>query len=249
LSIYKLVACDTDSIKICRTDGKPMSQEEQDNILKRMDSKTPELIRLEEDGYYEKFLVIKSKNYVTYDGKKTKYKGSSIKDQKKEPALRKFMNSAISLIMNHPEDYNLKLQALYQSYCRKALEIDNINDWAVKKTVTRSVINETTSGQANINAAIKGRGFSEGDKIWLYVKEDPEKPADVNKKKYALIEDFGGEYHIWHYVKRVYDTLSILENLIDIKQFIKYHNKSNRSKLEELCNESKKEEEEQKSAG
>jgi hypothetical protein len=129
-----------------------------------------------------------------------------------------------------------KINAIYLKYCTAALNITDINEWAVKKTVTKSVINKTTSGQANINAAIKGKNYSEGDKIWLYVKEDPEKPADVNKKKYTLIEDFDGVLHTWHYVKRVYDTLSILENLIDIKQFTKYHNKTNRSKLEGLVN-------------
>ena len=239
---YDLVNVDTDSFSV--TNGTAPTPEEFEEEIKDLNSLYPKLIRWENDGVFDRVIVVAAKNYVMKSGNSVKYKGSSIKDQKKEPILRRMMDELFNSLLSD----NDNIERIYESYCRKALEIDNINDWSVKKTVTRSVINETTSGQANINAAIKGRGFSEGDKIWLYVKEDPEKPADVNKKKYALIEDFQGEYHVWHYVKRVYDTLSILENLIDIKQFIKYHNKSNRSKLEELCNESKKEEK-QKSAG
>lgn len=223
---YTLVNVDTDSFSY--TNGIKPTIEEFQQEIDELNNLYPSLIRWEEDGIFDKIIVVKAKNYVMLSEGKVKYKGSSIKDQKKEPALRKLLNECFDSMLSEKDN----IKELYELYCRKALNIDNINDWVVKRTVTKSVLNETTPGQANINAALKGRKFSEGDKIWLYVGEDPENPGNVNKKTYHLIEDFSGEYHKWHYVKRVYDTIRILENLIDIKQFKKYHNKTNRSILE-----------------
>lgn len=132
-----------------------------------------------------------------------------------------------------------KIQEIYIKYCKMALNIENIEDWAVKKTVTKSVINETTTAQANVNEAIANTDVNEGDKIWLYITEHPEHPGNVSKKKYKLIENYNNDEHQWHYVSRVYKTTEILKNLIDIKKFPKYHNKTNRPKLEELMNETR----------
>jgi DNA polymerase elongation subunit (family B) len=82
---YQLVNVDTDSFSY--TKGREVSKKEFDADIEEINTMYPEKIKWEDDGYYKKVIVIKAKNYVLDDGKKVKYKGSAITDQKKEPAL------------------------------------------------------------------------------------------------------------------------------------------------------------------
>lgn len=258
MGIYKLVACDTDSIKFCRKDGKPMDESEQNGILKKMNNAVPELINLEEDGYYDKFLVIKSKNYVTVNNEKTKYKGSSILDQKKEKILRSFLQKCITIILEFDgEKQHSELLNLYTKTCQEALNIKDIKQWCTKKTVTEAMLScSTEAGRKAYDAcqeAIKVGiidGIQEQDKIWVYqyikgqkqkvVKGEPQfykktgEPIMVDETALRFPQLFNGQYDKWHYVKRVHATLTILENIIDLKSFPKYHNAKERKLLESL---------------
>jgi hypothetical protein len=49
-----------------------------------------------------------------------------------------------------------------------------------------------------------------------------------------LQEDWSVNEDKIHYVKRVYMTLEIFKNVLDMSQFLKYHLKSNQSLLEDL---------------
>ena len=225
---YDLVNVDTDSFSV--TNGATATEQEFAKEIDELNSLYPSLIRWEDDGQYDRVIVVKAKNYVLKSGDKITYKGSSIKDQKKEPALRQMMNELFDSLLSDTDN----IDEIYHRYCRKAMQIDNIEEWAVKKTVTKAVMGETTAAGANINNAIKGRGFSEGDKVWLYCLPHPEKPDDAKKMVYRLISEYNDDEHKWKYVGRVYETLSILENVIDVKQFKKYHNIRNRASLQEM---------------
>ena len=45
----------------------------------------------------------------------------------------------------------------------------------------------------------------------------------IENKVLRLIEEFDGDYDVDHYLKRVYDTAMILENLLDKTKIIDYH--------------------------
>jgi len=61
------------------------------------------------------------------------------------------------------------------------------------------------------------------------------RPKMVPNDILRLVEDFTGSYDRWHYVERVYDTIMILENVLDKDLFTKYYNKTNRAEVENIC--------------
>ena len=255
--MYKLVGVDTDSIKFCREDGSPMTEQEMFDILKKMNDGTPEKIILEEDGYYDNFLVIKSKNYVTFNSKKKPekqltHKGSSLMDQKKEPALKELLFKAIDDIMFH-ESKNL--QEIYQTYVKEAMNIKDISRWSVKKTVTEKVFSSSRANETKVVDAISDEDVNMGDKVWLYsaidgVKQAMSKGEPVFYKKSGepklvpntilkLQNQWVGDENKNHYVSRVFKTLMILENILDKSQFIDYSKKGNIKKLDKLIGDDK----------
>lgn len=261
---YKLVNVDTDSFSI--TNGELPTKNEFKLEIDELNSIYPKLIIWEDDGVFEDVLVIKAKNYVLKKHKnwckpkdlddngnvKIKYKGSSLTDQKKEPKLKEFSKEIINILLtdNNAED----IQRTFKEYCITALNDFKVDDWLVKKTITKSVMTQSSEANAKVyNAcqkAIKAdiiNGIQEGDKVWLYRFIDGKKHKKVkgeymyNSKREATMIDnpqlrfsqqFDGNYDKWHYVKRVYNTLEIFQNVVDMDKIPKYHNKSNRKLLD-----------------
>lgn len=237
---YILVSNDTDSIKFCKEDGSPMTDKEMSEILELMNSAVPEKIILEEDGYYDKFLVIKSKNYVTYDsskeeGKQMVYRGSSIMDQKKEPRNKDFMMEIIHDIMFN-ESKGCK--DILTKYIEEIHNMKDISRWCVKKTITKTLLTSTRKNETKVTDALDLDTVQEGDKVWLYNAIDGVIP-DVDKEgvhkkdrkgnlKYKpnkilkTPEKWTGDHDVEHYMKRLIATLKILENVLDIKDLIEY---------------------------
>lgn len=98
---FQLNVIDTDSISFCRQDGSFIPREERSALIKEINSLSPEFMEWSDDGYYSKVIVLKTKNYILKDetGKIT-YKGSSLKDQKKEIAIKEFLHKVIDIILN-----------------------------------------------------------------------------------------------------------------------------------------------------
>lgn len=256
---FQLVNVDTDSFSI--TDGLRPTDSEFNQQIKELNSIYPELIVWEDDGIFDKVIVVKAKNYVLKTGDKIKYKGSSITDQKKEPILRQLLEGAINTLLVYDpvkdkHHIDNQLQHFYKDFCKKALNPNDINDWCVKKTVTSAVMNAERLNEQKVldacNNAIKqgviGK-IQEGDKIWLYQAIDGEiqkvtkgKPVFLKDGTPKMVENqilkfpelYADDIDNWHYVKRCYDTLSILGNVINIDDFEKYHLKSKRKLLESL---------------
>jgi hypothetical protein len=104
--------------------------------------------------------------------------------------------------------------------------------------------------------AVKDIHIQEGDRVQLYpailsseVIEKPiirknRKTGEMEHKgfkaetviKYGLklVHHFNNDVDTEHLVKRVYDTLNIFKTVLDMEQFIKYHNSGNKKLLEEL---------------
>lgn len=134
-----IVNVDTDSFSACKPDMSPWTPEERSQFKDFINSKFPDLIRWEDDGYYRRVIVFGSKNYALLpDGKdKIKLKGSSIKDQKKEPAMKELMVKIIDALVY---EKNETISDIYKSYVREAMTVKDIARWCSKKNISRSVL-------------------------------------------------------------------------------------------------------------
>ncbi len=249
---YQIVNVDTDSFSV--TNGKPSTSAEFAAELKILNSLYPNLIRWEDDGIYEKVIVVKAKNYVLVKNGKTKFKGSSLTDQKKEPALTEMLQRMIYCLLNN-ESRDIKF--IYESYIREALNISDINRWAVKKTVTKSVLNSERLNERKVMDAIDEtikagiiEGIQEGDKVWLYsaINGEVQQTAKGELQFYKdgrpkmepnyILRDVrmhsAQDQDIEHYVSRVLDTAMILSNVIDETEIIDYGLKSNKAALQQF---------------
>jgi DNA polymerase elongation subunit (family B) len=244
---YIPVSNDTDSISFRKQDGSPFTEEEQKRLIEEINQIMPKMIEFEHDGYFETVVVVKAKNYVmrTHAGK-VKYKGSSILDQKKEPALRELLNRLIVDLMDNDGQ---SVVDIYHEYIKEAANIKDISRWAVKKSVSAKVLSPVRTNEQVIFDAIKHKNPREGDKFYLYTaiegarqkveKGEPVflksgKPSMVPNYILKCVDDWDNDSYQEHYLKRVYATISILENILDLNKFIKYHNKSNQSLVSKL---------------
>ena len=255
---FNMTNCDTDSISFSKPDGSPFSVEEQNKLLDEINSIMPNQIIYESDGYYDKVIVIKAKNYITKCANtgKIKLQGSSLKDSKKAPALREMMDRIIDDLL---ETEGENITEIYHTYIKEAMNITDISRWATKKSVSKAVLNPTRTNEQKVLDAIKHKQPREGDKFLLYSAIDGEKISikkvpkidgcyycplnkDITPKLepnlvLKCIDEWNDDEQKDHYVKRIYSTLEILKTILDLTEFVKYHNKGNWKLLEELLNE------------
>lgn len=251
---YNIVNVDTDSFSY--TNGNRPSKEEFESEIEELNSIYPELIKWEKDGktgIFDKVIVVKAKNYVLVEGDKVKFKGSSLTDQKKEPALISFLEEMIYGLLDEKKEEDLI--AVYNKYAKKAYTFTDIKKWAVKKTVTSSVLTSDRLNEKKVMNAIKEAinkgiiaGIQEGDKIYVYQAIDGKvqqilkgEPVFLKKDNAPKLIDnlvlrfcdlWNGEDHDkMHYVGRVYDTLKTLQNVVPMEKFINYSLKKNEHKL------------------
>lgn len=218
---FKLINADTDSISISKGDSSFFDENERKELLNALNSQFPPRIRFEDDGYFHTVLVSKIKNYVLWDGKKLKIKGSSLKDPKRELALQEFIKEIIQTMIDKKYDY----LTIYNKYVKEILNLKDIKRWASKKTITDKVLNGERLNETKVKDAISESEYKEGDKIWVYFdKED----------KLKLVEDFDGNYRIDRLLKKLYMTAKIFQNLVDISIFPNYSLKRNTELLKIL---------------
>ena len=243
---YVVSNCDTDSISF--TTGKTLSETDRISLLAELNGLYPSMIRFEDDGYYECLLVLKAKNYVMYDGKKMKFKGSSIKDQKKEKALSEMLVLMLEDLI-HKNGQNLT--DIYTTYVKEALNPTDIKRWAQKKTITKAILNcggseESRKNEQDVYHAIKNKQVQEGDKVYVYpavlnktieikhFKNGNVKEKVILQTGLRMIEDWKKDHCVDKLVKRVVDTSEILSNVVDPTIFIDYSMKKNSELLEGL---------------
>lgn len=231
---YILTNCDTDSIMFCKKDQDVFTKDEQNALISEINSLLPEFIKYENDGFFPKVVITKAKNYVMYDGNKLSYKGSAFKSSTKEPALAALLKEVVeALIYDTDTPVNI-----YNRYIKEALNIKDISRWAVKKSITKKLLEGTRKNETKVLDAIDISSVREGDKIYLYNAIEGEiqasakgeltfykdgRPKMVPNRIVKTIDSFDGNYEIEHYVKRVYNTIAILAPVIDMEQIPKYH--------------------------
>lgn len=245
---FTITNCDTDSISFRKEDGSEFTQQEQKDLLNEINNIMLKGIEFDHDGYYDTVIVIKAKNYVLKDKKtgKIKYKGSGLTDSKKEPALTEFLEKLILDLIDTGGKYS---EYLYNQYIKEVMNMKDITRWATKKTVSKSVLNPTRTNEQKILDAIDIQSVQEGDKVFLYTALDGDKDvlkggevqtyADGTVKRepnsvLKLTANWAHDENKEHYVKRVWSTLNILKNVLDMERFPKYHLKGNKKLLDQL---------------
>lgn len=216
---------DTDSISFCKEDMSEFTDEEKKNLLLEINSFMPKLIQFADDGYYECCIALKTKNYVLKKyGKKPVYKGSTFKNQNKEPRLRDFMHDIVKEIGIGREEY----VKVYNNYVKEIMNIKDINGWCTKKTITEAVLENERTNELKVRDAIAGTEYKEADKIWVFFDED-------NSLK--LKEKFNGTYSKTKLLEKLYKTVIIFDKIIDKSIFLNYNLKRNKNLLDKLLNE------------
>lgn len=228
---FKIVNVDTDSISFSKPDGSSFTEEERKLLLKDLNSNFPEKIVFEDDGYYDKIIVLKAKNYILFQQGKIKIKGSSLRSSKTEKGLKDFMQEIIQALIYDRQD---DLINIYHKYIREVFNVEDISRWTKKHTITDAVLNPTRTNEQKVLDALGGMKVQPGDKYYLYF---------TNEKSLALQETWD-KTHPNHdsevLLKKLYQTLVIFKNVLDINMFPKYHLKNKKIKeqlLEVIKNE------------
>jgi DNA polymerase elongation subunit (family B) len=243
---WELVNLDTDSLSFCKSDESPWSSDEYQMIHEEINKIM--YSEWEDDGSFDRVLVLKAKNYclLPSGSDKIKKKGSSITDSKKEPALLEMLDKMLADLIYHDGE---NLVDCYLKYITEVKDILDINRWATKKSISAAVLNPSRTNEQKILDALKGRQVQEGDKVYILSDIDGEvqkvvkgeleflkdgTPKMIPNRILRLVEDYQGTYDLEHYLKRVWNTVNILQNVVDIKTFTKYHLKGNLKLLETL---------------
>ena len=218
---FKIANADTDSISFTKHDEDSFTEEEKVELVRELNSLYPNTIRFEDDGLYKCVIVFKAKNYVLYDGKKIKTKGSAIKATTKEPALREFINSVISSIIDNRNDY----AGIYKNYVVEAMNISDIKRWVSRKTISEKTLNPQRTNEQKIYDIIQDGNFSEGDRIYCFFKSDG---------SLALADNFNGDYDKDKMLEKLFKTAEIFDTVIPMDNFKNYKLKRNKKELLEI---------------
>ena len=214
---FTIVNEDTDAFSF--TNGKKLDNFPE--LIEELNGICPEKIIWEDDGVYKKFIVLKSKNYITDDGKKITIKGSSMKDSKREPILKSMINDFITVLLSDKKD---ELYNLYHSYVYKAQTVDkeNIAEWCAKKTVTKAVLTSERTNERRILEAIGNKHVQEGDKVYVFFDTDT---------SLKLRDDFDGQISTKKLYGKLYNTVKIFGNIMDVDMLPNYSLARNKDKI------------------
>lgn len=229
--------CDTDSISFAKSSMKEFSKEEIDSLIKELNDLSPEFMDWDNDGYYPSCIAVRAKNYVLFDGKKKTVKGSAFKTSSKEIALGEMMQEMVDEMLR--ENRTETLINIYHKYIKEALNPTNIHRWSQKKTITKPILDCKHDSTARLNErkvydAVKDRVVQEGDKVYVYPAimslEKIITPQKNGKFKEKIIKevglkldtDYSNDHDSEKLIERVYDTICILENIIDLNRFTNY---------------------------
>lgn len=216
---------DTDSISFSKQDGSPFTPEEQASLLQDLNSNFPEKIKWEHDGIWDSVIVLKSKNYILKQAGKVTKKGSSLKSSKTERGLKDFMDLIISELLNGtPEN----IEKVYHKFIKEVFSVKDISRWTTKVTVTDKVLNGTGTSEQKKLAALKDKVIQPGEKYYMYFKPDG---------SYGLQENWdtnNPDHDPEVLLKKLYKTLEIFANVIDLSKIQKMHAKRPKSIPEEL---------------
>lgn len=203
---FTLSNLDTDSISFCKPDMTPFSKEERSYLINEVNSLFSEEIQFSDDGFFPRFVVLKSKNYIMLDEKgKLKLKGSALKSSTLEPILKQMLSEFIDAIVYKKIE---QLPDIYNKYVMMVPYITDITPWCTKKTLSATTFASERKNETDIVDAIQGSEYVEGDKVYLYATVD---------EKWSLAERFDGKYSFDTYFEKVYKTAQRFSTILDTK--------------------------------
>lgn len=205
--------CDTDSISLCKPDYSPWTTEEKMEILDKLDSLDGELIKWEDDGVYETVVIVAAKNYVLWDGKKQKIKGSALKASNKEIYLKDFIKGVINILLD-PNFTQDQIIDLYNKTAQECLNVTDISRFAFKKTFTKAVQEGDGTAELKARLALKfEQGVQQGDKFRMFY---------LPNKNLCLDKNFTGEYCKKTLLKKLWATVGVFDAILPQNLFTNY---------------------------
>lgn len=220
---FTLCNVDTDAISICKPDGTQFSEDEKTSLLQQLNDKFINEIKFTDDGYFQKFIVLKTKNYIMKDAKgKVKQKGSSLKSSTLEPAVKAFLDEIIQALLNDQTNYT----EIYQKYIRLASNVSDMKPWAKKLTLSEKTFNSPRANETKVIDAIRGSSYKEGDRVYIYFMED---------ESLSLVENFNGQYDKFKLYEKLFKATKRFETILPVKDlFTNYCLKKKREELNAL---------------
>lgn len=221
---FKFVCCDTDSITFCKPDGAPFSDEEQKTLFSSINSVFPAHINWEQEGPYDKIIILKAKNYILYEKGKIKTKGSALKSSRAEIAFREMQQEIIASIIHDKKDYT----EIYNKHVKAIFSItkENIKRYCSKRTYTSKIDDSERTNETKVKDAIAGTNYKEGDKFFVIFKSDG---------SLVLMENFIGEYDAIKLLEKLYKSTAIFDSVLPTEElFINYKLKKNKKLLDAL---------------
>lgn len=215
---FQLANIDTDSISFSKSDMAPFNPEERADLLQELNDQFPELIKFSDDGYFETFIVVASKNYILWDGKKLKIKGASLKASNKEFYLKDLIKGIIDILL----DSNYTQQQcidLYNTIALECIAVKDMSRFSFKKTFTKAVQEGEGTAELKARLALKyEQGVQQGDKFRMFY---------LSNSNLCLEKNFSGDYCRKTLLKKLYATVKIFHNILPTELFINYSLQTN----------------------
>lgn len=222
---FYVIGGDTDATWFGKKDGSPFSKEEISSFIENINKTFPENIKFDLDGYFSRFIVLKAKNYIMYDGNKIKLKGSSLKSSTLEPFLKSMLQEMIEAIVYNKQNH---LVSIYHKYIKEVLDIKDITKYVKKITISTATINSQRANETRVIDVLKrsNKPIIEGDKHYIYFKTE---------KEMELLENFDGVYDKDTMIEKLFKTTERFSSILPTKElFLNYSLKRNKEKLGEL---------------
>lgn len=214
---FQIVNTDTDSISFCSLIKAYFSIEERKLLVTEINDLSPEFMKWADDGYYKKVIILKAKNYILQKEDNTiTYKGSSLKDQKKEIALKEFLYEIIGTILDEKFNYI----DIYNKYVKEILNLSDIKRWSSKKTLSSTTFSSERTNETKIVDAIKGSEYKEGDRIWVYFDKE---------QNLKLVENYNNDHDIPTLLKKLFTVSKTFDNIIPKDTFINFSLKNKKT--------------------
>ena len=224
---FDLVNYDTDSITICNKDGSAFSEQHKIELIQELNSLFDDNIVWEDDGYYETIVVVRAKNYILLHNGSIKVKGSGLKGSTRPQRIKNFMSEVIETIVQieNKQEMHEQLKFIYNKYVQEIMDIQDIKPWSARKTISSTMMESQRTNETKVIDAIKGSNYVEGDRCFVYYRNDD---------SLCLAENFDGQYNRTRLLKNLYDTISIFDTVLPVKElFINYSLKKNYKLLEQ----------------
>jgi len=217
---WKLVNIDTDALSFTKQDGAEFTAKEKEYIFGYLNQIM--YCEWEPDGEYENFLVVKAKNYLTFNGKRKSVTGSGFRDAKKEAKMKDMMNEiGDACLFNRVED----IDAIYKKYIVESQDVADIKLWSQKRTLSKKTYDSERKQEVDLVNAVEDTDYKVGDKIWVYKNTD---------SGLSLVENWNSDESKAHLLKRCRSTLEIFKTVLDKKNYVNYSLKGQVKKLAEL---------------